>query len=61
MTPGRGNQHQSRKRTLIWFLAMCRYTLHDGNIRRARAWLEAWRCDYSLVPASTRRRWRCGK
>ena len=61
MTPGRGNQHESRKRTLIWFLAMCRRNLAYGNIPTARDWLEAWRCGYSLVPASTRRRWKCGK
>ena len=56
-----GNQHQSRKERLMDFLDVSRAELRQGNIVMAMYMLETYRYNYAKAPASTRRRWRCGK
>ena len=56
-----GNQHVSRKRELMRMLYNARSYLDCGDIHIARRFLDAWRTAYALVPASTKRRWKCGR
>lgn len=42
-------------------LADVRYFLRCGLVAIARSRLEDWKFCYSRVPASTRRRWKCGR
>jgi hypothetical protein len=56
-----GNQHASRRRDLLGLLDAARFVLGRGNVLSARAYLITYRLAYALAPASTRRRWRCGR
>ena len=56
-----GNQHASRYGTLMGRLHNARQFLADGYLNLARINLEEWRREHAQAPASTRRRWRCGK
>ena len=57
-----GNQHASRKAELIHLLNMaCTCLRYPGTRSMARNYLAEYREAYALVPASTRRRWRCGR
>ena len=56
-----GNQYVSRKRELMQLLIWSRQWLAKHNLYIASDLLRQWREAYALVPASTRRRWRCGK
>lgn len=56
-----GNQHASRKATLLNYLYRARLILSLGRVREARTVLAAWHILMRSVPASTRRRWRCGQ
>ena len=56
-----GNQHKSPKRSLVLILDAARRYLAAGDLLRARHRLSKfWRLR-ELVPASTRRRWKCGR
>ena len=55
-----GNQHASRKVQLMDDLHNSRFALSFGDLELARMFLGMWRTAYARVPASTRRRWRCG-
>ena len=55
------NQYVSRKRDLLNLLDAALIWLNDGEILVARSFLEYWRAGYALTPASTRRRWKCGR
>jgi hypothetical protein len=75
MSPTTGNQHQSRKVDLLRALSVARAQLghaqfHRGNgndgladyhLSDARHMLTVYRAKYDAAPASTRRRWACGK
>lgn len=61
MTPGTGNQHFSRKRDLLTVLDSARWRVRNGMVDEARVYLEIYRAAYVICPASTRRRWKCGK
>jgi hypothetical protein len=56
-----GNQYISVKRRLLNIIAMSRAFLTEGDVVLARCELEYYRTQYAKVPASTRRRWKCGK
>jgi len=56
-----GNQHHSRKATLMFYLRRARSILSDGMLDVAREYLATWRKEYAEAPAGTRRRWKCGK
>jgi hypothetical protein len=56
-----GNQHRSRKAAMHDRLHTIRVTLCCKMITHATNMLAAWRVAYNRVPASTRRRWRCGR
>lgn len=55
------NQHNSRRRALLWCLNTARALLSAGNLYDARCTLAYFRREFARVPASTRRRWRCGR
>ena len=55
------NQYNSRKGTLIAMLDLARENLNVGHVSMARYWLAQWRNNYDAAPASTRRRWKCGR
>ena len=55
------NQYVSRKRDLMLLVYWAHDHLIDGRIDAARGILDAYRRAYALVPASTRRRWKCGR
>ena len=55
-----GNQYVSRKRDLWKIVHWAHDHLIDGRIAAAQGILDVYRRAYALVPASTRRRWRCG-
>lgn len=55
-----GNQHASRRRTLIGFLDAARRCLAQGYVHAARLQLRRYREMYEAAPDSTQRRWRCG-
>lgn len=56
-----GNQYLSRKADL-WAMI---HTAHDlliaGNVEGARYYLSLYRTAYGLAPASSKRRWKCGR
>ena len=56
-----GNQHWSRKLRLLEFLQASRAALRRGEVVWARYMLETYRYNYAKAPASTRRRWKCGR
>lgn len=56
-----GNQYISRRRWLLGYLKAARAWLAHGEVSVARGWLAVFRAEYAKVPASTRRRWRCGR
>jgi len=56
-----GNQHASRYGDLMGLLHGARLALKEGDVFRAFMYLDAWRSGYAQAPASTRRRWKCGK
>ena len=56
-----GNQYVSRKRFLLDYLRYARYCIDARMVEGARIYLAAYQRDYALVPASTRRRWKCGR
>ena len=56
-----GNQHVSRKRELMKMLYTAHTAINIGWKSLARDSLEKWRTAYALVPASTKRRWKCGR
>ena len=56
-----GNQHASRKARLLGALDWASHLISIGDVEDAREVIAAWRVAYALVPASTRRRWRCGR
>lgn len=55
------NQYSSRKRDLWNLIHWAHDHLIDGNVLAARGILDAYRRAYAQVPASTRRRWKCGR
>lgn len=66
MTTTWGNQHHSRRAELLRVLGWARKALRSGQSRRmriylAQSYLALWRTEYERAPASTRRRWRCGR
>lgn len=56
-----GNQHVSRKMELLTLLHLARDVLDGGFVLTARDLLGIWKAKMRSVPASTRRRWRCGR
>lgn len=56
-----GNQHSSRKATLLVLLHVAREALRAGHWQSARSCLFVYRMAYNAAPASTRRRWRAGQ
>jgi hypothetical protein len=69
-----GNQHASTKTDLLTMLAFARRQLEqaielrrlgsvhaDFTLADARYALQLYRARYNAAPASTRRRWACGK
>jgi hypothetical protein len=66
MTRNTGNQHVSTKATLTAILDHARAVLRSDlsrpvRVSLAQSYLAAWNASVALVPASTRRRWRCGR
>jgi hypothetical protein len=61
MKRNHGNQHKSRKGDLMAALRGARYWLAHGYGSGARQALREYRKEYALVPASTKRRWKCGR
>ena len=61
MTSASGNQHESLKRDLLGLLDWAREYLRMGYTADARAFLSRYRERYAEDPASTRRRWACGR
>ncbi len=56
-----GNQYESRRADLLDMLGTARKYLRAGLIENARHYLALYRTAYGLAPASTRRRWKCGR
>jgi len=56
-----GNQHDSLKTDLLNMLYAAEVYLRNGLVSEARVVLGWYRRDYLLAPASTRRRWKCGR
>lgn len=61
-----GNQHISTKGMLTELLDGARAALRsdmlrDRRVALARSYLATWAGAYATVPASTQRRWRCGR
>jgi len=61
MTQGHGNQHASRRGRLLILLDLARQELRDANLMAARFYLGVFQFGYNNAPASTRRRWKCGR
>ena len=61
MSTAWGNQHESRKAEMLGILRNARNYLDHGMFMTARMCLDYWRELMQEVPASTRRRWRCGR
>ena len=55
-----GNQHASRKGELLRLLRYSRAMLRLHNAAGARWYLQRYANERASVPASTRRRWKCG-
>lgn len=70
-----GNQHVSERARLLKLLRVARFDLQRARFARtrcnaheapfflaqARQALDLFRYAYNLVPASSRRRWKCGR
>ena len=56
-----GNQHASRYGALKRMLHLSHTWLQEGDVPLARSYLNLYRNGYEQAPASTRRRWKCGK
>lgn len=56
-----GNQYVSRKLDLMRLLFCARRELGYHDNWWARYFLNKWREAYAATPASTRRRWKCGR
>jgi len=56
-----GNQYESRKKGFLNMLHSVRAQLSAGRVRSAQITLANWRTLMEGVPASTRRRWKCGR
>jgi len=56
-----GNQYASRRRELMSLLRLVRDVLSDGYAATARELLDIFWRQHAQAPASTRRRWRCGR
>ena len=56
-----GNQHRSRRGDLIGMLDTVRDLLRDGYITAAQEILDFFWLQHAKAPASTRRRWKCGR
>jgi len=56
-----GNQHSSLKQRLLFMLGVARLCLSAGEVEGARGALARYREVYAAAPASTRRRWKCGR
>jgi hypothetical protein len=56
-----GNQHYSRKVDLMDTLGRVRDCLRWHQIHNARFYLAKFWSDHAQAPASTRRRWKCGR
>lgn len=61
MARNHGNQHNSLRRFLLDRLAVARSALVWGDVFYAQLALAAYRAHYATAPASTRRRWKCGR
>ncbi len=55
------NQYSSRKRDLWRWIELAHDYLIQGEIAAAQYFLLRYRMEYTTIPASTRRRWRCGR
>ena len=55
------NQHRSPRKEMMAMLHLARDVLKDGNTWAAQEVLAYFWQLYSLTPASTRRRWKCGR
>ena len=56
-----GNQHRSTRASLLGLLRLARAALRVGVVDTARECLAAYHCGHDQAPASTRRRWKCGR
>jgi len=56
-----GNQYASRYGGLMSILFLARTALQRHDTECARYWLSVYRYRYAQAPASTRRRWKCGR
>lgn len=56
-----GNQHTGRRAGLLALLGVARAALADGEVEAARSCLLFYRMGHAQAPASTRRRWKCGR
>ena len=56
-----GNQWGSPKAQLLDLLDLARRMLNEHQPGLARFYLIVWGTRYAEIPASTRRRWRCGQ
>jgi hypothetical protein len=56
-----GNQHASRYGDLMHLLYFARTCLQWRDLDGARECLAQYRTEYDKAPASTRRRWKCGR
>jgi len=56
-----GNQHASRKADLMLDLSIARRALEAHDLFWARKMLATWKREHAKAPASTRRRWKCGR
>lgn len=56
-----GNQHSSRRGDLMAILHLARNVLKERRVRAAQMLLDYFWHLYARTPASTRRRWKCGR
>jgi hypothetical protein len=61
MARNTGNQYGSRKADLLVRLELARLELRTGRIAAARWSLRQFWAEWAAAPASSRRRWRCGR
>ncbi len=61
MARASGNQYSSEKRLLLSQLWMARLALRMGAVWYAQELLKMFHTRYAEAPASTRRRWKCGR
>lgn len=55
------NIRTGRKAVLKNLLSYAREALNDHDVWLARWWLDSYHHYYAAVPASTKRRWKCGR